>query len=299
MADIPGNIQKIQIEETDFESPASEALLQNIGANINALIDGRVITVFTSSGTYNVPEQTTDVLLIGCGGGGGGAGGSAAGGFTNIPGGGGAGAPLLIKRVSVTPSAAIAVTIGSGGGGGQGLSTTSGLAGGSGGNTTFGSLFTARGAEGGYRYQIGTNNLNPDDGETIYIPDPITGTPAGERMPPGGKARGGGTYGGFGGKSSTVYLGDILGQAGQGSAEYNGGAGGGARGSGGGGAGPFGNGASGVADTTAGGTNGLVGNSAGANTGAGGSGGGGAGVGVFGGNGGNGGSGILIIYTLN
>jgi len=39
MADLPSVEDKILVEETDFESPTSEQLLQKIGSNVNALID--------------------------------------------------------------------------------------------------------------------------------------------------------------------------------------------------------------------------------------------------------------------
>ena len=80
MADIPGNIDPLNDLEIGANKPITTALMTKIGANINALIAGRDVTVFTSSGNYTVPEQTTELLLIGCGGGGGGGGGGGSGG---------------------------------------------------------------------------------------------------------------------------------------------------------------------------------------------------------------------------
>jgi len=89
MAEITGNADKILVEETDFESPTSEALLQKIGANINYFIDNlgfQNSSTFTSSSNFNVPEATTQALIFAYGGGGGG-GGNATGGSRDGQGG--------------------------------------------------------------------------------------------------------------------------------------------------------------------------------------------------------------------
>lgn len=99
---------------------------------------------FTAVGanTFTVPVSVNylDVTLVGAGGGGGGG----AIGATPSGGGGGGGAGATVRRrITVTPNTAYTVTIGAGGGG-----AASGT-GGTGGDTTFGSLVTAKGGLGG------------------------------------------------------------------------------------------------------------------------------------------------------
>ena len=112
MADIPGSINKLTDVEIAADAPLTEALLTKIGADINALIDlAGQSEVFTSNGTFNVPENVTRGFLTGIGGGGG-------GGISNTTRGGTGGGSGVNKcvAVAVTPLDSISVTIGSGGG---------------------------------------------------------------------------------------------------------------------------------------------------------------------------------------
>lgn len=100
------------------------------------------VQTFTSTGTFTAPSNCTmvSVLLVGAGGG---------GGYIKTAGnrqgsGGGAGGEVIELDLSVTAGSSYTVTIGAGGAG-----ATSVAAGGTGGNTTFGSLATAYGGGGG------------------------------------------------------------------------------------------------------------------------------------------------------
>ena len=105
--------------------------------------------VFTSSTTVTVPAGATKAILSGCGGGGGGA-------YSRSRRGGHGGQGGIVRSypVNVTAGASIRITIGSGGAGG-----TSGV-GNSGGSTSFGSLLTLGGGQGG-RTEIG-NDVGDD-----------------------------------------------------------------------------------------------------------------------------------------
>jgi hypothetical protein len=88
---LPGSLNKICIEEVDFGSPSSEAVMTKISANINALINRQWrIDTFTAGGTWECPNdinsgasQSSAFIFVlargGSGGGGGGAGGAAGG----------------------------------------------------------------------------------------------------------------------------------------------------------------------------------------------------------------------------
>jgi hypothetical protein len=98
----------------------------------------RGVQLFESSGSFTVPAGVTSVLLELWG----------AGGAAGLPrptgiGGAGGGGSYLRTVVSVTPGQMIAVGIGLGG------AATCGIAGGDGGDTTFGALATAGGGQGG------------------------------------------------------------------------------------------------------------------------------------------------------
>ena len=134
MTEVAGDIQKILTQDVVANNPTSQALFSLIAANINALIDSfGQFQVFTSSGTFNVPENVSRVFVLGWGGG---QSGSRAGASTGRV--GGRGAVPMLTNVAVTPLSSITVTIGAGGSGATNLA--------SGGNTTFGSLLTFGGA---------------------------------------------------------------------------------------------------------------------------------------------------------
>jgi len=97
------------------------------------------VAAFKTVGTYSmtVPSTTNAVDYVVVAGGGGGA-----------SGGGGAGGLLQGSNYSVTPSAALTVTVGAGGAGGNGGSAQTGVAGTNGGNSVFAAL-TAIGGGGG------------------------------------------------------------------------------------------------------------------------------------------------------
>jgi hypothetical protein len=97
------------------------------------------VQVLTSNGTWIRPSGITTVLVIAIGGGGGGGDG---GGSNTAGGGGGAGEYVY---ASVTVAGNVTVTCGTGGVGGNG----SGQDGAAGGDTTFGSVITAKGGSGG------------------------------------------------------------------------------------------------------------------------------------------------------
>ena len=101
---------------------------------------------FTANGTFTVPSGVTTVWVSMAGGGGGGGGsseGSPGGNARGGAGGGGAQA-YLAEPVTVTPGASYTITVGAGGAGG-GNDTI----GGSGEASSFGTLLTANGGEGG------------------------------------------------------------------------------------------------------------------------------------------------------
>jgi hypothetical protein len=118
---------------------------------------GRVrIATFTASGTWTAPAGVYSVNVLGVGGGG--AGGNAQ--FTGLgtsnsvkaSGGGGGGGGVFDGIVPVVPGTSYTVTIGS-----SGISAAAITAGGgSGGNTSFGSLITCPGGQGGVSQAAGT-----------------------------------------------------------------------------------------------------------------------------------------------
>lgn len=320
----------IQVSDVN---PAFEGIMDLIRRVAAVLIpDSLKIDTFTASGTFTVPANVNNVIVIGCGGGGGG--GTGAGNDVNIAewwcgGGGGGGALCGSVPVSVTPGAAIAVTIGAGGASGA-----------NGSDTTFGSLATFAGAKAGISATVAagrkatnaTTIVTADGGlsnksQVSYIN--MTPSAAGfsrfdtAALPAGiswfqlpAQQVGQGGRGSVSTTSSTLaepggvsnvngYAGGARGGVGADSGSYRGGGGGG-----GGAAGPFGaggaGGSGGAANSAGASTIGGNGTAAAANTGAGGGGGGAAGAANAGAggfanadsSGGAGGSGILyVVYT--
>ncbi len=155
------------LRQSSFVSAAMAQIIANTG--VNAADDGNLATfvtnflaalgnsgmtrraVFTSSGTFTVPANVTQIWVSGCAGGGGGGTGGGAGG-TNVgsgAGGGGAGQSIQKSAYAVTPGASISITIGAAGTGGGAGGTGNGGSGTSGGNTTIGTLVTLNGGSGG------------------------------------------------------------------------------------------------------------------------------------------------------
>lgn len=106
--------------------------------------------LFTSNGTWTVPNVKT-VWVNMAGGGGGGAGGANQTGI--LGGGGGGAAAYYAKEVTVVPGETISITIGAGGGAGATTSYGTGR-GGTGGTTRFGTYLSA---DGGYGAGTGGN----------------------------------------------------------------------------------------------------------------------------------------------
>ena len=113
--------------------------------------------LFTASGTFNVPAGVSRVWVSAWGGGG-----SAGNDGVAARGGGGQGGSGIIRALcAVTPSGTVTVTIGAGGA----AQTNSGTPGNAGAPTTFGSLLSVNGGEGGIipqgrLSQSGTSSVN-------------------------------------------------------------------------------------------------------------------------------------------
>ena len=182
MADIPGALSPIQIEEVDRDSPVAEVTLTRIGANINELINRLQagFTAYLSPGTFNftTDDATTRLEIFGSGGGQAGLA-YAQGQFTNDNGApGGAGAVPFTAFVDVTPNTTYQVIIGAGGTpvssvpvGGVPAGDAVYYIGGAGGNTIFGpSLVTFYGAPAQSPNNPGNTlivNLNTGSGGTL------------------------------------------------------------------------------------------------------------------------------------
>ena len=97
--------------------PSIASAIGGLTREAGAVNESVTESVFTSSGTLDLPSSVTTIYVSGCGGGGGGA-----GGHTADPGGGGGGGGSAVcvseMPVMVTPGAALTVTIGNGGSGG-------------------------------------------------------------------------------------------------------------------------------------------------------------------------------------
>lgn len=291
MAIVPPNIDPMLLAEVDFESPISEVLMNKLSANINALIVGKSIQVFTSSGTYTVPENVDTLLVFGCGGGGGGGSGGFTTGFVteNIAygGSGGGGSVPLNATIRVTPLSVITATIGAGGAGGVGTTTTN-SPGNAGGNTTFGGLtfFGAPGGQAGVTYGTGAPGVpGPPATASQFLPQLITGGGAGFRPQILANQP---SETGFPGVSNNYASGGAVGFRPAGLP--SGGMGGG------GGAGLQNGGAGANAGTLSSG--GIPGGNGGRGAGGGGGSGANNATNTKGGNGGNGGAGYLIVVSL-
>lgn len=109
--------------------------------------------LFTSSGTFTVPEVVTSLKVTVVGGGGGGGAGKIVG-YSLGTGGTGGGGGIAVGIFTVTPGATYTVTIGSGGVGTNTFNTN----GSAGGTSSFGSVLSATGGSGGARsVQVGSD----------------------------------------------------------------------------------------------------------------------------------------------
>jgi hypothetical protein len=111
---LPSIIQKILSEETDVESPVSEATFQKIGSTINGLVDLNGFQVFLANGIWTVPSNVRRAIVFGAGGGGSGATGS----LTGNSGGGSGGqgcVPYAQFLFGLNDFETYTVTIGAGG----------------------------------------------------------------------------------------------------------------------------------------------------------------------------------------
>lgn len=161
---------------------------------------------FTSDGTFTVPDGVSVVMLTMIGGGGGGSSRNAA-----AQGGGGGGSgeicvrfPVVVEASSGSPSNTIAITIGAAGTGAVGAGST--VAGGDGGTTSFGSLFSVLGGKGGTTGGVG-------------------GAGGGSNPGAGGAAGNPGAVGALGSVESAVHFGGSGGSGGGSTTTANGGAG--------------------------------------------------------------------------
>ncbi len=288
------------IEAADVNSP-----LQALADGVAAIVL-RTDTI-NASGTWTCPAGVTKIIVSGYGGGGAGNGGSAGTTTANASassGGGGGGSRQSTRAVTVVPTTVYTTTIGAGGP----TSSTDGS------DTTFGSLATFRGAQGGLsplaaatvaQWAAGGGNTACTSGFSGTDPGAGLLIPAINRSPGCGSA--GGNFNHATIASGTAAIGPDSEQGyaagtsqAQGSTSGTHPGGGGGAGGGAGPGGNGGNGGAGGAGSGAGtGSNGGNGVAAAANTGAGGGSGGGAGGGAVGGgtggDGGAGGSGRLFI----
>ena len=267
MPQLPSNQHYIFSEETEFEAPVSELLMQNIGESINYLNDLFLnnLIVFSSIGVTNwtVPDSVTKILCMVAPGGGGGGGGN----LSNMGGAGGAGCPPTLAMKPVSPGQILAMTVGAGGAGGASVN---------------GAGNAPNGATGG------DSSITNVTGAAIYIA--INGCTGGQGARAGGTTaalggapRMGGVSYSWGGDVTTNLVTPTY-QANNGDYSIYAarGNGGGASGGGGGGGG-WGNGGAGGANLTGGSNGGIS------------AGGGGAGRTGTGFGGGDGGNGIIIV----
>lgn len=150
---------------------------------------------FTSSGTFTVPAGVTQVEALVWGGGGGSMASSGGGVYTGGGGGGGYSSKIITGLV---PGATITVTVGAGG-----AASASGVAGGNGGTSSFGSHLSATGGSGGAT--VAGNGASAGTGSSGVIN--LVGQTGAGSIPSvnagdGGSAAGGGGLGGTGGAST-------------------------------------------------------------------------------------------------
>lgn len=152
--------------------------------------------LFAASSTWTAPNGVTEVLLIGCGGGGGGSGYDTT--DSGYGGNGGQGAPLAVKRVTVSPGTTYNITIGSGG-----ATALINNAGQPGGSTLFDVLATFKGGYGGARPSatrdqvIVNGSIGGNGGDVALGSGPVAGQDTVEYS--GGTVGGSTNYGGGGG----------------------------------------------------------------------------------------------------
>lgn len=151
------------------------------------------LSVFTSSGTFVVPNGVTQIRVRAVGGGGGGAGAS-----STLAGSGGGGGGYAEAILSVAPGTSIWVTVGAGGAGGANASTW----GTNGGTSSFGPYIAATGGQGGLVFPGGASG---GFGGTGYGPQICCPGGAGMDGLAGswlGAASGGASYFGGGGRGA-------------------------------------------------------------------------------------------------
>ena len=117
------------------------------------------VQIFTSNGTFTVPNQVETIYITACGGGGGGG----AAGENHGGGGGGGGEMIVQKSFHVTPKQTIDITIGKGGTGSNGRKNAA-----NGTATVIGNLVTLAGGQGAQ-----------DDGHSVIVNGGQGGTGAG------------------------------------------------------------------------------------------------------------------------
>jgi hypothetical protein len=126
------------ISPTFGTTVVANAAASNEAVNLGQLFIGNRKSVFTSNGTYTVPDAVTTIWVSGAGGGGGGGGGNSLSSTEQGGGGGGgyAGACVLKTPISVTPGESLTITIGAGGAGGAGTTSLANAGDGSAGGAT-------------------------------------------------------------------------------------------------------------------------------------------------------------------
>lgn len=180
---------------------ASDTILQAINkivGNIAAINSGITTAVdiqaFTSSGTYTKPTgaKYIKLIMLGAGGGGGSGRRGAAGTLRTGGAGGGSGQVVIVDIPASVVGSTETVTIGAGGAGGNAVTadSTNGNAGTAGGNTTFGSIVRAGGANGG---AAGNNSGAAAGGGQVGASSQwsIQGTSGGNSSATGGNGSGG------------------------------------------------------------------------------------------------------------